>query len=223
MVRGRDASQHLFSEKKKSTRTKIRPHSKNVHLKQIFLNNFRWVPDSCHREEGKSSRELLEKVRVNTVSSWCFWISGGGFGLYFGGMRWPVFWNRYWGRGRDEAELSEEKPFHRIMARHSVNEGFGNEFYRKYHLVKSQKLKSSALTSPSQISVPSVDSGATANKLKLAPSLLIPWCCMEVHEIARDFSRTQYRGEIFARLASLHDWPDTGLVLLVPSSLHCHD
>ena len=32
---------------------------------QVHLNNFRRAPDSCHREEGKSSRELFEKVRVN--------------------------------------------------------------------------------------------------------------------------------------------------------------
>ena len=40
---------------------------------------FRWVPDSCHREEGKSSRELFEKVRVNVVffgSSLFGWVFG---------------------------------------------------------------------------------------------------------------------------------------------------
>ena len=31
---------------------------------KVFLNNFHLVPDSCHREEGKSSRKLFEKVRV---------------------------------------------------------------------------------------------------------------------------------------------------------------
>ena len=34
---------------------------------QVFLNNFRWVPDSCHRKRAKSSRELFEKVRVNAA------------------------------------------------------------------------------------------------------------------------------------------------------------
>ena len=37
---------------------------------QVFLNNFRWVPASCHREEGKSSRELFKKVRADEV----FWV-----------------------------------------------------------------------------------------------------------------------------------------------------
>ena len=30
-----------------------------------FPNNFRWVPDSCHMKETKSSRELFKKVRAN--------------------------------------------------------------------------------------------------------------------------------------------------------------
>ena len=34
------------------------------------------------------------------------------------------------GRGQDEAQISEEAPLHRRRARHSVNEGFGKEFYR---------------------------------------------------------------------------------------------
>ena len=33
----------------------------------VFLNNFRWVTDSCHWEEGKGSHELFENVRVNVV------------------------------------------------------------------------------------------------------------------------------------------------------------
>ena len=32
---------------------------------QVSLSNFRWVPDSRHREDGKSSCELFEKVRAN--------------------------------------------------------------------------------------------------------------------------------------------------------------
>ena len=47
------------------------PPKKKNNLKssseQVFLNNFRWVPDSCHREGGKSLRELFEKVRTNEV------------------------------------------------------------------------------------------------------------------------------------------------------------
>ena len=49
---------------------------------QVFLINFRWVPESCHGEEGKSSRELLEKVCVNAVPflvfgdfEWGYWVS----------------------------------------------------------------------------------------------------------------------------------------------------
>ena len=38
-------------------------------MNKLFLNNFRWVPDSCHREEGKNWRELFEKARVNTMFS----------------------------------------------------------------------------------------------------------------------------------------------------------
>ena len=52
---------------------------------RVFLNNFRWVPDSCHRNAGKSSRKLFEKVRVNAVFLWYFGIWGGFFGLY----SWP--------------------------------------------------------------------------------------------------------------------------------------
>ena len=48
---------------------------------EMFLNNFCWVPDSCDREEGKSSRELFEKVRVNAVFFWYFGILGGFLGL----------------------------------------------------------------------------------------------------------------------------------------------
>ena len=47
--------------------------NKKVHLDKFLLNNFRWVPDSCHREEGKSSCEFFEKVRANAVF---FGISG---------------------------------------------------------------------------------------------------------------------------------------------------
>ena len=46
---------------------------------RVFLNNFRWVPDSCHRKAGKSSRELFEKVRVNAVIFWYFGILGWVF------------------------------------------------------------------------------------------------------------------------------------------------
>ena len=35
---------------------------------QHFLNNICWVPDSCHREAGRSSRELFAKF----VQTWYF-------------------------------------------------------------------------------------------------------------------------------------------------------
>ena len=53
--------------------------NKNIHLNKFFLNNFRWVPDSRHREEGKSSRERFEKVRVNAPF---FGISGFWVGFW---------------------------------------------------------------------------------------------------------------------------------------------
>ena len=40
---------------------------------QVHLNTFGRAPDSCHTDEGKSSRELFEKVRVNAP---LFGISG---------------------------------------------------------------------------------------------------------------------------------------------------
>ena len=59
---------------------KIHPKQKSS-CEQVLLNDFRWFPDSCHREEGKSSRELFEKVRVNAVFLWYFEILGGFLGL----------------------------------------------------------------------------------------------------------------------------------------------
>ena len=43
----------------------------------------------------------------------------------------------FWGSGRDEAEITEEKRlFTESRQGHSVNEGFGKEFYRKGNSVK---------------------------------------------------------------------------------------
>ena len=42
--------------------TKIKKSTQN---KKVHLNNSHRAPNSCHREEGKSSCELFEKVRVN--------------------------------------------------------------------------------------------------------------------------------------------------------------
>ena len=39
---------------------------------QVYLNNFCWVPDSCHGEAGTSLCKLFEKVRANNVF-------GGGY------------------------------------------------------------------------------------------------------------------------------------------------
>ena len=43
------------------------------------------------------------------------------------------FWNRVWGRGCDEGEISEEK---RLFTEDAVNEGFNKELYRKGNSVK---------------------------------------------------------------------------------------
>ena len=45
-------------------------------IEQVFLNNFCWVPDSCYREAGRSSRGLFRKVRVNTFVFGYFWFWG---------------------------------------------------------------------------------------------------------------------------------------------------
>ena len=45
---------------------------------QVVLNNYCRAPDSCHREAGRSSSELLGKVRKCGVFWYC-WIVGGGF------------------------------------------------------------------------------------------------------------------------------------------------
>ena len=57
---------HPSFRRGKATRKKIHPTFKKS-SEQVFLNNFRSVPDSCHREGGKSAREPSEKIRVNTV------------------------------------------------------------------------------------------------------------------------------------------------------------
>ena len=54
---------------------KIHPQIEKSSSEQVCLNNFRCVPDSRHREEGKSSRELLEKVRVNAAFCRKVWVS----------------------------------------------------------------------------------------------------------------------------------------------------
>ena len=46
----------------------------NNSSEEVFLNNFRCVPESCHREEVRSSREVFEKARVNAVFFGGFWV-----------------------------------------------------------------------------------------------------------------------------------------------------
>ena len=58
----------------KAHRRKIHPKNKQVHL-----NKFRWPPDSCHREEGKSSHGLFEKVHAKTE----LFLGISGFGVIF--------------------------------------------------------------------------------------------------------------------------------------------
>ena len=64
-----------------STRKDLTQNKKSS-SERVFLNNSRWVLDSCHRKAGKSSRKLFEKARVNAVFFWYFGILGGFFGLY---------------------------------------------------------------------------------------------------------------------------------------------
>ena len=52
--------------------------NKKCSSERVFLNNFRWVPDSCHRKARKSSRELFEESRVNEV-----FFGTSGFGVGF--------------------------------------------------------------------------------------------------------------------------------------------
>ena len=52
------------------------------------MNNFRCVPDSCHREEGKSLRDFFERVRVD--ATFCFGMSG--FGWVIGPLIVGIFW-----------------------------------------------------------------------------------------------------------------------------------
>ena len=68
---------HLQDRGGKSTR-KNPPNIKSS-SEQVFLNNVRWVFDLCHMEEGKSSRKLLEKARVNEVFFLVFQDFGVGF------------------------------------------------------------------------------------------------------------------------------------------------
>ena len=64
----------------KSTRKKT-TQNKKCSSERVFLNNYRWVPDSRHGEEGKNSRELFEKVRVNAPFFWYFRVRNkGSFG-----------------------------------------------------------------------------------------------------------------------------------------------
>ena len=49
--------------RRKSTRKKSTQNKKRTSEK-VFLNNGHWVPASCHREGGKSSRQLFERKKV---------------------------------------------------------------------------------------------------------------------------------------------------------------
>ena len=84
----------FFAQGKKSQRTNVDTFRVFVMTKssfeQVFLNSFCWVPDSRHREEGKSSRELFGKVRVNAVFFWYFGIVGGFFRPLFFSFQSPA-------------------------------------------------------------------------------------------------------------------------------------
>ena len=87
-----------------STR-KIHPKEKSSY-EQVFLNNFRLVPDSCHREEGKSSRELFEKVRVNAVF-WVFFGSWVGFWASKGRYRPKGVFGKGVGNSKNTSEMRQ--------------------------------------------------------------------------------------------------------------------
>ena len=47
---------------------------------QVFLNNSCWIPDSYHREAGRSWCELSENICENVLFClWYLWIWGGGW------------------------------------------------------------------------------------------------------------------------------------------------
>ena len=71
---------------------KIHPKQKKEAFEQAVLNNFRWVPDSRHRREGNSSRELFEK---SSCKCGVFGISG--------------FWVGFWASAKTSACVSEWK------------------------------------------------------------------------------------------------------------------
>ena len=76
-----------IQKQERDLRRKIYPKNSTPNKKssseQVFLNNFRLAPDSCPREEGKSSRELFKKVRVEAV----FLLGISGFGVGFWASR----------------------------------------------------------------------------------------------------------------------------------------
>ena len=73
---------HIFIHRRK-IHPKKSTQNKKKSFEQFFLNNLRRVPDSRHRDEGKSSREFFEKVRVNAVFFLVFWDYGWVFGPLF--------------------------------------------------------------------------------------------------------------------------------------------
>ena len=66
-----------FQPQRRNIHPKLSTQHKKSSSEQVCLNNFGWVPDSCHREEGKSSCELFGQVRVNAPFFWYFGILGG--------------------------------------------------------------------------------------------------------------------------------------------------
>ena len=62
---------------------KIHPQNKkSCSLEHVFLNNFRWLSDSCHRKKkGKRSRELFEKKKKKECKN-CVFL--GYFGILSG-------------------------------------------------------------------------------------------------------------------------------------------
>ena len=64
--------------RRKAHRKNPPPKSKSS-SKQVSLNNFCWVPDSCHREACRSLREIFKNLHVNAVFLLVFLDFGVGF------------------------------------------------------------------------------------------------------------------------------------------------
>ena len=70
---------------------------------QVLLNNFCWVPISCHRKVGRSSSALFKKFTRTRCFVCKVWIWVGVFGLYLG-------FKLYGGGGNSLARQRKQSP-----------------------------------------------------------------------------------------------------------------